>query len=122
MMLCSYAIGPLLSHITLSPSKVSDLQPVMEKVFGHVTYKPKQEQALDFILKGENVFVLLPTSGGKPLLYMLPSIVTNNLTVIVSPLKSLLKTSLSGAMSWALLQLSYMVKYLILIGERFTQN
>lgn len=81
----------LLKWGTFSPSKGSDLKPVMEKVFGHVSFQPKQEQALDLILSGKNVFVSLPTSGGKSLLYMLPSVISSSLTVVVVPLKSLIE-------------------------------
>ena len=81
----------LLKCGTLSPSRGSDLKPVMEIIFGHVSFQPKQEQALDLILAGKTVFVSLPTSGGKSLLYMLPSIISRSLTVVVVPLKSLME-------------------------------
>ncbi|CAB4043132.1 Bloom syndrome homolog [Paramuricea clavata] len=81
----------LLKCGTLSPSRGSDLKPVMEMMFGHASFQPKQEQALDLILAGKTVFVSLPTSGGKSLLYMLPSIISRSLTVVVVPLKSLME-------------------------------
>ncbi len=61
------------------------------RVFGYTSFQPNQEQALDLILSRKNVFVSLPTSGGKSLLYMLPSIVSSSLTVVVVPLKSLIE-------------------------------
>ena len=92
----------LLKCCTFSPSKGSDLKPVMEKIFGHVSFQPKQEQSLDLILSGKNVFISLPTSGGESLLYMLPSVISNDLTVVIVPLKSLIEDQFSRCLDLGL--------------------
>ena len=74
----------------------------MEKIFGHVSFQPKQKQSLDLFYLEKNVFVSLPTLGGKSLLYMLPSVISNVLTVAIVLLKSLIEDKLSTCLDLGL--------------------
>ncbi len=64
--------------------------------FGHGELKPGQGEALVRVLRGENVLAVLPTGGGKSLIYQLPALLSPGTTVVVSPLIALMKDQVEG--------------------------
>lgn len=75
-------------------SKMVDEQCVadaLKRVWGFETLRPLQGQVVEAALNGRDAVVVMPTGGGKSLCYQLPAIVTNRLTVVVSPLIALMK-------------------------------
>ena len=70
----------------------------MRKVFGHSGFKDCiQERAIfELVIGYRDVIVFLPTGGGKSLIYQLPSIMGEGLTIVVSPLISLMQDQLEG--------------------------
>ncbi|RHV71923.1 hypothetical protein DXB06_12865 [Butyricicoccus sp. OF13-6] len=57
---------------------------------GIANLRPQQEAPMEAILNNEDVIVLMPTSGGKSLLYQLPAVIEHgSLTLVISPLKAL---------------------------------
>lgn len=59
--------------------------------FGHAAFRPGQERAVASVLEGRDTLVILPTGGGKSLCYQVPALVLDGLTVVLSPLISLMK-------------------------------
>src|SRR6266513_261703 len=68
-----------------------DLAGALKKHFGYDEFRPLQEQIIRDALAGRDVFALMPTGGGKSLCFQLPALVQTGLTVVVSPLISLMK-------------------------------
>ena len=63
----------------------------LKSFFGFNAFKGNQEAIIKSVLNGENVFVIMPTGGGKSLCYQLPAILMEGTAIIVSPLIALMK-------------------------------
>jgi ATP-dependent DNA helicase RecQ len=63
---------------------------VLEKVFGYREFRGVQKAVIEGIFRGEDALVLMPTGGGKSLCYQVPALVLPGLTLVVSPLISLM--------------------------------
>src|SRR3982751_6225213 len=59
--------------------------------FGYAAFRPGQERAVASVLAGRDTLVVLPTGGGKSVCYQVPALLLPGLTVVVSPLISLMK-------------------------------
>src|SRR3954466_5944657 len=64
---------------------------VLRSNFGFPDFRPGQEQAVSSVLAGRDTLVVLPTGGGKSLCFQVPALVLPRLTVVLSPLISLMK-------------------------------
>lgn len=64
---------------------------VLQNTFGFKQFRAGQQDIIDAIVSGNDSLVIMPTGGGKSLCYQIPALVLNGLTVVVSPLISLMK-------------------------------
>lgn len=70
---------------------MNKIQDILEKYFGIKSLRKEQKIIIEAILSGRDVFCLLPTGGGKSLCYELTAMVMEGVTIVVSPLISLMK-------------------------------
>ena len=70
---------------------MSALQELLKDTFGYDDFRPGQETIIRHVLRQENVLGIMPTGGGKSICYQLPALLLDNLTLVISPLISLMK-------------------------------
>ncbi len=70
---------------------IDDARSTLSAAFGYPAFRAGQEIAVESVLQGRDTLVILPTGGGKSLCYQVPALLLPGLTVVVSPLISLMK-------------------------------
>jgi ATP-dependent DNA helicase RecQ len=69
---------------------------ILNSVFGYQEFRPPQDQVIEAVLNGEDVFVLMPTGGGKSLCYQIPALVRSGVGIVISPLIALMQDQVSA--------------------------
>ena len=68
-----------------------DVLHILRTVFGHSSFRLRQEEVIEDLLAGRDAMVLMPTGGGKSLCYQVPAMIRDGVGVVVSPLIALMK-------------------------------
>ena len=64
---------------------------LLYRIFGYTSFRPGQEKLIDAVLSGRDVFGIMPTGGGKSMCYQVPALLLPGITLVVSPLISLMR-------------------------------
>lgn len=77
------------------------LTEALKENFGFDNFKGNQEEIMLSLLEGNDVFVLMPTGGGKSLCYQLPALISEGTAVVISPLIALMKNQVDAMRSFS---------------------
>lgn len=85
----------------MSRPSLDNAKLLLKKFFGFDDFRGRQGEAISAILNGDDVFVMMPTGGGKSLCYQLPALTLEGTAIVISPLIALMKNQVDALRSFA---------------------
>ncbi|MGL4520976.1 MAG: DNA helicase RecQ [Bacilli bacterium] len=79
--------------------KMNEAKAMLKKYWGYDDFRPVQSQIIENILRGQSTCGILPTGGGKSICYQVPALCSDGLTIVISPLISLMKDQVDALLS-----------------------
>lgn len=83
-------------NISVEVQTVRDKLSVLKEYFGHDSFREGQDRITDSLLGGRDVLGIMPTGAGKSICYQVPALMFDGITIVVSPLISLMKDQVSA--------------------------